>query len=61
MSFVKNSSITPSALNKRYNAIYYHRVREALDAGIIEVVCIPGEFNLADLFYKDKNAWEYKA
>ena len=27
MSFVKNSSITPSVLNKSHNAIYYHRVR----------------------------------
>ena len=54
MSVVKNSSIPTSALNKRHNAIYYHKVREALDAGIIEVVCIPGEFNLEDLFTKTK-------
>ena len=52
MSVVKNSSIPTSVLNKRNNYIYYHRVREAQDAGILRVGCIPGEFNLADLFTK---------
>ena len=52
MSVVKNSSIPTSVLNKRGNYIYYHRVREAQDAGILRVGCIPGEFNLADLFTK---------
>ena len=42
MSVVKSSSIPTSVLNKRYNAIYYHRVRGALDAGITEVQWIPG-------------------
>ena len=52
MSVVKNSSIPTTALNKRHNDIHYHRVREALDAGIIEFGCIPGEFNLEDFFTK---------
>ena len=39
-------------MNKRHNAIYYHSVREAQDAGILQVGWIPGEFNLADLFTK---------
>ena len=52
MSVVKNLSIPTSALNKRYNAICYHRVREAQAAGILRVGWIPGEFNLADLFTK---------
>ena len=50
MSVVKNSNIPTPALNKRHNNIYYHRVREAQYAVIIQVGCIPGEFNLADLF-----------
>ena len=45
MSVVKNSSITTSVFNKRYNAIYYHRVREAQDAGILWVGWFPGDFN----------------
>ena len=51
-SVVKNLSIPNSALNKRHNAIYYHRVRESQDAGILRVGCISGEFNLVDLFTK---------
>ena len=37
MSVLKNSSIPTSVLNKRHNSIYYHRVFEAQDAGIIRV------------------------
>ena len=52
MSVVNNSSIPTSALNKMHNAICYHRVREAQDAGILRVGWIPGEFNLSYLFTK---------
>ncbi len=36
-SVVTNSSVSTSVLNKRHNAICYHRVREAQDAGVIRV------------------------
>ena len=39
-------------LNKRCNAICYHRVREAQAAGMIRVGWIEGEKNVADLFTK---------
>ena len=39
-------------MNKRHDAICYHKVREAQAAGILRVGRIPGEFNLADLFTK---------
>ena len=52
MSVIKNSSIPTSDLNKRHDDIYYHRVREAQNAGILRVGCTPGEFNLEDLFIK---------
>ena len=52
MSVFKNSSIPTSALKKMHNVICYHRVRESQAAGILWVGCIPGEFNLADLFTK---------
>ena len=48
MPVVKNSSIPTSVLNKRHNAIYYHRFREAQAAGIIGVGWILGELNLSD-------------
>ena len=51
-SVVINSSVPTWMLNKRHNAICYHRVREAQAAGIITVGWIPGEKNLADLFTK---------
>ena len=50
MSVVNHSSIPTSALNKRNNSIYYHRVREEQATGILRVEWIPGEFNLEDLF-----------
>ena len=43
-------SIPTSFLNQRHNAIYYHRVREAQNAGVIRVGWIPGDFNQAGLF-----------
>ena len=51
-SVVTNSTVPASVLNKRHNAICYHRVREAQAAGTIRVGWIKGEFNLADLFTK---------
>ena len=54
MSVIKNSSINPSALNKRHNSICYQRVMESQDAGILRVGWIPVEFNPADLFTKTK-------
>ena len=51
-SVVTNATVPASVLNKRHNAICYHRVREAQAAGIIYVSWIPGQENLADLFTK---------
>lgn len=51
-SVVTNASVPSSVLNKRHNAICYHRVREAQAAGTIRVAWIPGTENLADLFTK---------
>ena len=51
-SVVTNSSVPSSVINKRHNAICYHRVREAQAAGIIRVGWIEGKYNLADLFTK---------
>jgi len=59
-SVVTNSSIPTYVLNKRHNAICYHRVREAQAAGIIRVGWIEGEKNVADLFTKTKLSNESK-
>ena len=39
-------------MNKRHNAICYHRVREAQAAQIIRVAWIPGDLNLSDVLTK---------
>ena len=51
-SAVTNSSVPTSVLNKRHNAMCYHRVREAQAAGIIRVGWVEGKENVADLFTK---------
>ena len=48
-SVVTNFSVPSSVLNKRHNAIFYHRVREPQASRTLRVVCITGEYNLADL------------
>ena len=52
ISFVKNLSIPKSALNKRHNAICYHRVREAHATGILQVGWITADFNLSGFLTK---------
>ena len=51
-SVVINSTIPTSPLKKKHNAIAYHRVREAIAAGIIRVANVKSEENLADAFTK---------
>jgi hypothetical protein len=48
-SVVTNASVPTSVLNKRHNAVCCHRVREAQAAGIINILWIGTEHNLADL------------
>ena len=49
---VKNTSLPESTLNKKHNAICYHRVREAVAAGWIRVAWVRSCYNIADLFTK---------
>lgn len=50
------SSIPHSKLHKRHNALSYHRVREAVAAGIMVFTHIPGETNPSDILSKH---WDY--
>ena len=59
-SVVTNSSVPTSVLNKRHNAICYHRVREAQAADMIRVGWIEGEKNVADIFTKTTLSSESK-
>jgi hypothetical protein len=42
---VDNSSITHSTLSKRHNALSYHRVREAIAAGVLLFYWIDGKIS----------------
>jgi hypothetical protein len=51
-SVVTNSTIPTSTLKKKHNAISYHRVREAVAAGILRIAKVHTSENLADLLTK---------
>ena len=51
-SIFKNSTGLKSILKKKHNAIAYHRMREAITAGVICVAWEDGQFNLADVLTK---------
>ena len=52
----KTGSQPHSRLQKRHNALSYHRVREAVAAGIIRLYHIAGDTNPADILSKH---WDY--
>jgi hypothetical protein len=52
MSVVLNTSITSSVLKEKHNAIAYHRVREAIAAGIMRFAYIKIEENVSDVLTK---------
>jgi hypothetical protein len=49
---IESASNFTSVLIKKHNAISYHRVREAIAAGIVDFRWIDGDNNLADLMTK---------
>ena len=49
---VLNSSRPEATLKKKHNQICFHRVREAVAAGICKVGFVNGDDNLADLLTK---------
>lgn len=53
---VNNSAIPHSCLNKRHNALSYHRVREAIAGKIVNFYWINGKKNPADIVSKH---WAY--
>ncbi len=49
---VNNMTMPESVLSKKHNQICYHRVREAVAAGIIHIAKEDTETNLADILTK---------
>ncbi|MGL4933428.1 MAG: reverse transcriptase domain-containing protein, partial [Aeromonas sp.] len=61
-SVVTNSTVPHSKLNKRHNALAYHRVREAIAAKILKFFHIEGKNNPADVLSKHcghQDAWPH--
>ena len=51
-SVVLNCTMPNSVLKKKHAACSYHRVREAIAAGIMKFTHIPSEYNYADILTK---------
>ena len=52
MSVVFNTTLPSSQLKKKHNACAYHRVREAIAAGIVRFAHIDSKDNIADIMTK---------
>jgi phosphatidylserine decarboxylase len=53
-------TLPSSTLKKKYNAIAYHRVHEAVAAKIIKVNHIDGKANIADILTKATDGATFK-
>jgi hypothetical protein len=51
-SVITSSNIPHSNLNKRHNALSYHRVREAIAAEILHFIHMDGKYNPSDILTK---------
>ena len=51
-SVITSSTIPKSTLNKRHNALSYHRVRECIAMGIINLLHVDGKNNPSDVLTK---------
>jgi len=51
-SVITNSTVPTSTLKKKHNSIAYHRIREAVAAGILRIAKVHTSENLADLLTK---------
>ncbi len=51
-SMITSATIPSSSLKKKHNAISYHRIRESIAAGIVDLIHVASKFNLADVLTK---------
>ena len=56
---VINTSLPSSTIKKKHNSITYHRVREAVAAGIVKVAHIRSTMNVADILTKPLGPMDY--
>ena len=51
-SMIDNCTLPSSTLKKKHNAIAYHRIREAVAAGVIVLGHVSSKDNIADILTK---------
>ena len=51
-SMIMNTTVPGSALKKRHSAVAYHRIREAVASGIVNIIHCRSETNLSDILTK---------
>ena len=51
-SVVKNVTRPESPIKKKHNSVAYHKARECIAAGIVQIAKEDGDTNIADLFTK---------
>ena len=56
---VINTQFPTSSLKKKHNAVAFHKIREAIAAGIIRTTHIGSEHNVSDILTKPKGPMEY--
>jgi hypothetical protein len=60
MAVILNTTVPSSQLNKKPNAVAYHRVREAIAAGIVTFRHISTKLNLADCLTKPLSTEQFQ-
>ena len=58
-SMILNTTTPSSMIKKKHNSIAYHRVREGVAAGIVDIVHVESVSNLADILTKPLGPQEY--
>ena len=53
-------TLPSSSLKKKHNAIAYHKVRESVAAGIVQIHHIEGKENVADILTKATDTGTFK-
>ena len=56
---IYNTQFPTSTLKKKHNAVAFHKLREAIAAGIIRTAYVKSENNLSDILTKPKGPLDY--
>ena len=59
MSVIYNTQYPTSTLKKKHNAVAFHKVREAIAAGIVRTTHVQSTLNLSDILTKPKGPADY--